>query len=38
MIPKKISTMFSHDPDVVKWNPRITLSSQARTTGCLWVP
>ena len=39
MIPKKISTMFSHDPDVgVKCNvKRGCLANQAFTTGCLCV-
>ena len=40
MIEKKISTMFSQDPDVgVKCRViRGCLASQARTSGCLWVP
>ena len=39
MIPKKISTMFSQDPDVgVKCMViRGFLASQACTFGCLWV-
>ncbi len=39
MIPKKISTMFSHDPDVgVKCSViRGLRASQAFTAGCLWV-
>ena len=39
MIPKKISTMLSHDPDVgVKCRVILAFrSSQPRTTGCLWV-
>ncbi len=40
MIEKKTSTMFSQDPETgVKC--RVTrgfLASQARTSGCLWVP
>jgi hypothetical protein len=37
MIPKKISTMFSHDPDVgVKCSViRLLRASQAFTVGCL---
>ena len=40
MMPKKTSTMFSHDPDVgVKCSViRGCLSSQAHTSGCVWVP
>ena len=40
MMPKKISTMFSHDPEVgVKCRViRGFLASQAFTFGCLWVP
>ena len=39
MMPKKISTMFSQDPEVgVKCSViRGFLASQARTSGCLWV-
>ena len=39
MMPKKISTMFSHDPLVgVKCRViRGFRASQARTAGCLWV-
>ncbi len=39
MIPKKISTMFSQDPDVgVKCSvARGCLASHAWTLGCLWV-
>ena len=39
MIPKRISTMFSYEPDVgVKCSViRLFLSSQARATRCLWV-
>jgi hypothetical protein len=39
MIPKKISTMFSQDPEVgVKCRViRGFLASQACTSGCLWV-
>ena len=39
MMPKKISTMFSQDPDVgVKCSViRGFLASQAWTSGCLWV-
>jgi hypothetical protein len=39
MMPKKISTMFSHDPEVgVKCRViRGFLLSQACTSGCLWV-
>ena len=39
MIPKKISTMFSQDPEVgVKCIvTRGFLASQAVTAGCLWV-
>ncbi len=39
MIPKKISTMFSQEPEVgVKWScTRGCLASQACTFGCLWV-
>jgi hypothetical protein len=40
MIPKKISTMFSQDPDVgVKCSViRGLRASQALTAGCLWAP
>ena len=40
MMPKKISTMFSHDPLVgVKCRViRGLRCSQAPTVGCLWVP
>src|SRR6186997_2747576 len=40
MIPKKISTMFNHDPDVgVKCSViRGLRASQAVTVGCLWAP
>ena len=40
MIPKKISTMFSHDPEVgVKCRViRGLRASQAVTAGCLWAP
>jgi hypothetical protein len=40
MIEKKTSAMFSHDPDVgVKCSViRGCLASQARTSGCVWVP
>ena len=40
MMPKKISTMFSHDPEVgVKCMViRGFFASQAFTFGCLWVP
>lgn len=39
MIPKKISTMFNHEPEVgVKCIViRGLRASQARTAGCLWV-
>ena len=39
MIPKKISTRFSHDPEVgVKCRViRGLRASQAFTVGCLWV-
>ena len=39
MIPKKISTMFSQEPEVgVKCNcTRGCLASHAVTFGCLWV-
>ena len=39
MMPKKISTMFIHDPEVgVKCSViRGFLASQAATAGCLWV-
>ena len=39
MMPKKISTMFSQDPEVgVKCRViRGFLASQAFTAGCLWV-
>jgi hypothetical protein len=37
---KKVSTAFSHEPEVgVKWKvQRGCRASQARTSGCLWVP
>ena len=40
MIEKKISTMFSHDPEVgVKCRViRGLRASQAVTVGCLWAP
>jgi hypothetical protein len=40
VMPKKISTTFSHDPEVgVKcMTIRGFLASQACTFGCLWVP
>ena len=40
MIEKKISTMFSHDPEVgVKCSViRGLRASQARTAGWLWAP
>jgi hypothetical protein len=40
MIPKKISTRFSHEPEVgVKCSViRGFRASQALTAGCLWVP
>jgi hypothetical protein len=40
MIEKKISTVFSHDPDVdVKCKvTRGFLASQARTSAWMWVP
>ena len=40
MIPKKISTRFSHDPEVgVKCRvTRGLRANQAVTAGCLWAP
>jgi hypothetical protein len=40
MIPKKISTRFSHDPEVgVKCRViRGLRASHALTAGCLWAP